>query len=317
MQDKFGRSITYLRLSLTQRCNLNCLYCKPDACPQSSDQHVLSVSEIRKIVSILVKNGITRIRLTGGEPLLRPELAEIISVIRSCGDQIDISMTTNGHGLAAKAKILKAAGLNRVNISLDSVSAKNYVRLTGGGKLEQVLSAIDASLAAGLDPVKVNVVLMKGVNDNEIGSMIELARERKLQIRFIELMPLSEMGRQSEFQIKAESILQKYPDLKKLPEFDRCQPAEMYSLPGYKGSIGLIRPMSHKFCSECNRIRITSDGMFKPCLGDIQEISLLPALAGDDRMLEEVLTKAVRCKPRGHNFDNGFAFERGMDRIGG
>jgi cyclic pyranopterin phosphate synthase len=278
---------------------------------------LLSVDEIGRIVSILTRNGINRIRLTGGEPLLRPELSEIVKNIRKCGARIDISMTTNGHGLAEKAHALKEAGLNRVNISLDSIKSENYARLTGGGPLNPVMRAIDASLAAGLDPVKINVVLIKGVNEDEVEDMIGLARERQLQVRFIELMPLSEMGRQPEYQMCAESIIKQLPALQKLPDPDRCQPAELYSLPGFAGKIGLIRPMSHKFCNDCNRIRITSDGMVKSCLGENSEISLLPALAGSDKMLEETLLEAVSRKPRGHNFDNNFASERGMNRIGG
>jgi cyclic pyranopterin phosphate synthase len=278
---------------------------------------LLSVDEIGRIVSILTRNGINRIRLTGGEPLLRPELSEIVKNIRKCGARIDISMTTNGHGLAEKAHALKEAGLNRVNISLDSIKSENYARLTGGGPLNPVMRAIDASLAAGLDPVKINVVLIKGVNDDEVEDMIGLARERQLQVRFIELMPLSEMGRQPEYQMCAESIIKQLPALQKLPDPDRSQPAELYSLPGFAGKIGLIRPMSHKFCNDCNRIRITSDGMVKSCLGENSEISLLPALAGSDKMLEETLLEAVSRKPRGHNFDNNFASERGMNRIGG
>src|SRR5690554_4898444 len=180
MIDCFGRDITYLRLSVTQRCNLRCVYCNPNSCPEAIGQHLLSVSEIGRICRILFNNGIRRIRLTGGEPLLRNDLEEIIAIIRSISTEIDLSLSTNGQGLASRAVALKQAGLSRVNISIDSTDAEKYHRLTGGGNLNETLAAIDACLDNDIFPVKLNMVLIKTVNDDEISRMIELTKDRPL-----------------------------------------------------------------------------------------------------------------------------------------
>lgn len=317
MNDQFGRPIHYLRLSVTQRCNLNCVYCRPDHCPDSPTNTLLRVDQIERIVSILVKSGISRIRLTGGEPLLRQDLEEIVACIRQLNEDTEISLTTNGHGLAKRVTGLKQAGLSRVNISLDSIQTEKYATLTGGGRLDEVMRSIDTCLDAGLNPVKLNTVLMKGINDDEIEDLIEMTRNRQLQVRFIELMPLSELGRDPSRQMRASSVLERHPELVRLTQQDPSQPAEMYTIPGHIGLVGLIRPMSHKFCRQCNRIRIMADGMFKPCLGDLQEFSLLPALEQNDAILEKTLLEAIANKPRGHHFDNHFLPDRSMDRTGG
>ncbi|NLW11682.1 MAG: GTP 3',8-cyclase MoaA [Clostridiaceae bacterium] len=318
MRDSYGRDITYLRLSVTQKCNLRCVYCNPDSCPEASGQHLLSVEEIHRICRLLYQDGIRRIRLTGGEPLLRKDLEEITAAIRSISDEIDLSLSTNGQGLAPRAAALKRAGLNRVNISMDSTDADKYRRLTGGGNLDDTLAAIDACLACGITPVKVNAVLLKSINDDGITQMIELTKERPLEVRFIELMPMSNLGRNPKLQMAAEEILMLEPRLIKIEQQDPHQPAVRYMIPGYAGTVGLIQPMSHQFCHSCNRIRITADGMFKPCLGSIDEISLLPALqSDDDKQLAEVLRQALFSKPRGHNFSNDFIPSRDMNKTGG
>jgi cyclic pyranopterin phosphate synthase len=315
MLDQYQREITYVRLSVTERCNLRCVYCQPDACPQTGSR-LLSVDDIRRIVRALAALGFGKVRLTGGEPLLRLDLEAIIAAVAGIAGIRDISMTTNGQGLADRAAALKDAGLKRVNISLDTLRAERYRQITGGS-IEPVLASIDACLQAGVRPVKLNAVLMRGVNDDEIGQLIDLTRERDLAVRFIELMPLNRLGRTQERLISGAAILEAYPDLQKLPILDPCQPSEDYRMPGYVGTVGLIRPVSHRFCTQCNRIRITADGMLKPCLGDVQERSLLPALAVDDQTLQAQLAEAIFDKPAGHHFSHEFKPVRGMNRTGG
>lgn len=317
MIDQHGRTINYLRLSVTQKCNLRCIYCDPDSCPEAVGQHLLSVEEISRICRLLYAAGIRRVRLTGGEPLLRQDLEEIVAAVKAVGEDIDLSLSTNGQGLAKRAEALYKAGLNRVNLSLDSINPDKYSKLTGGGELAEVLSAIDACLEQGLKPVKLNMVLMKTINDDEIGSMIALTKDRAIEARFIELMPMSQLGRNPRLQMTADSVLALYPELVRLEEQTPGQPAVQYKIPGYQGTVGLIQPMSHQFCASCNRIRITADGMLKPCLGTIDEMSLLPALAKDDETLNKVLTQALKQKPRGHQFNNHFIPARGMNQTGG
>lgn len=317
MQDQFHREINYVRLSITQRCNLRCVYCRPEACPESQDSHLLSVDEIARITSALSELGITKVRLTGGEPLLRLDLEDIVRAVSRTPGITDISLSTNGQGLAARAPGLKAAGLNRVNISLDTLQSDKYQTITGGGSLKEVLEGIDACLACGLLPVKLNTVLVRGMNDDEIDTLIELTHHRPLAVRFIELMPLNDMGRDPDRQISGADILASHADLMLLPIRDAGQPSEDYRLPGYEGTVGFIRPISHRFCQDCNRIRITADGMIKPCLGNDGEISLLPALLQDDAALKELIRQTIFNKPEGHHFDHSFRPERGMNRTGG
>lgn len=317
MFDQFGRNITYLRLSVTQKCNLNCVYCNPTNCPEAEENHLLTTDDIGRICRILYDFGIRRIRLTGGEPLMRHDLEEIVSVIRNIGSDIDISLSTNGQSLATRAAGLKAAGLNRVNISIDSTDSDKFRKLTGGGKLELTLQAIDACLENKIVPIKLNTVLMRTINDDEISSLIALTRDRPLEVRFIELMPMSDVGRNEKLQISADEVLKIESALVRLEHQELSQPAVRYQIPGYAGTVGLIRPISHKFCADCNRIRITADGMLKPCLGTVDEVSLLPALKDDDQALKQVLKQALINKPRGHNFNNNFKPDREMNRTGG
>ena len=317
MQDRFLREITYLRLSVTEHCNLRCMYCAPDTCPQTSRGHLLSVAEIRRLVTALAALGIHKVRLTGGEPLLRQDLEDIIVAVAQTAGIDYIPLTTNGQGLAERAKALKDAGLMRVNISLDTLSPERYSQITGGGSIRPVLAAIDACLLAGIQPVKLNVVLIRGINDDEIGQLISLTRDRDLSVRFIEMMPLSELGRSGENLVSGTAILQAFPAMQRLPQQDPYQPAEDYRLPGYTGTVGLIRPISHRFCHQCNRIRITADGMLKLCLGDTGELPLLPVLQASEAELLSFLAAAITDKPAGHHFDASFRPIRRMSRTGG
>ncbi len=317
MIDQFGREIIYLRLSVTTQCNLNCLYCRPGGCPDSQPRRLLSASEIGRIVGCMAGLGIRKVRLTGGEPLLRRDLTAIIRAVLAAGAIEDLSMTTNAQGLAARAAGLREAGLQRINISLDSLRPDRFSRITGGGSLDQVLAGIDACAAVGLAPIKLNVVLIRGINDDEIADFIGLTRDRPLELRFIELMPMNELDSDPARMVTGSEILAAWPALQRLPVRQSGQVAEDFRLPGHLGTVGFIRPISHRFCPTCNRIRLTADGRIKPCLGDNGEVTLLDALNGSDDELRQVIADAIWHKPEGHQFAAGFRPLRGMDRTGG
>ena len=316
MNDRFGRTISYLRLSLTERCTLKCAYCRAGEgiCPKKGE---LTREEFLRIVRAFATVGVKKVRLTGGEPMLRRDLLSIIAGIRAIPEIEEITMTTNGQHLPNQSRALREAGLNRLNISVDSLRAERYEAITGGGSLEKVLTGIDEALAAGFSPVKLNVVLLRGTNDDEVADFIALTKDRPIHVRFIEYMPLGDEDCAS-LRISGDELLARYPALIPLPSLYRSQPARDYQLPGYVGRVGLINPMSHKFCDACNRVRVMSDGMLRPCLGQNTEVSLKEALAsGDDVALLDVIQRAVWQKPETHAFDDAFCAEKHMSRIGG
>ena len=319
MRDGFGREIEYLRVSVTQSCNLNCIYCKPGNGSASHQcKTVLTPEEFQLIIKHMAELGIKKVRLTGGEPLVRQDICEIVSRIASVQGIKDISMTTNGINLAAMAPRLKQAGLMRLNISIDSLKEEKFKYITGGGSLNDVLTGIEKALEVGLGPIRTNTVLIKGVNDGEIDDFIRLAKDRAVDVRFIELMPVGKFGEENADKIVYNSdIIKERPYLVLCDEREGSQPARYYSIEGYKGKIGFISPMSHKFCGCCNRIRLTCDGKIKPCLGDNGEVDLIDTLRAYPDKLGEVVKKAIYCKPEGHNFDRSFTSDRDMSRIGG
>ena len=319
MRDRLEREIEYLRLSVTQNCNLNCIYCRPsekeknDNCCQG-----LTPQEIEKAVGAMVRLGIKKVRITGGEPLTRIDVCDIISRISGIPQIEDISMTTNGMNLAAQAENLKRAGLRRINISLDSLRSDRFQFITGGGRLENVLEGIGKAVSVGLNPVKINAVLMKGLNDDEVEDFIRLAKDQPLEVRFIELMPVGKFGENNRDKIVFNSdILAGHPMLK--PARDRFQsgPATMYELPGYQGRIGFISPMGHRFCASCNRVRLTCDGKLKLCLGDNAEADIVGILRENTENIDEAIHELIYNKPEGHNFNRRFTSNRGMNAIGG
>lgn len=313
MTDQFGRSIEYLRLSVTDSCNLRCLYCKPSGHAGASQ---LPPDIIKRLVKAFVRLGIVKVRITGGEPLLRSDIADVVRAV-SCNRGIrDIAMTTNATRLSGLAAQLKNAGLRRLNISLDSLDPDKFRRLTGGGHLPDVLSGIYEAIDAGLQ-VKINTVLVKGVNDGEVDALIGLAKDLPLHVRFIELMPLGPMD--MERRVSHQEIIDKRPWLIPVPgvKSARADVATLYTVEGYSGQIGFINPVSHKFCDSCNRVRITSDGKLKPCLGDNAETDLMP-FVHDGKSLLAAIREALYHKPKGHCFDQcAYASVRSMDRIGG
>lgn len=328
MKDGYGRHIDYLRISLTDRCNFRCLYCMPEEGVESLPHgDILTFEEILKIAGIAAGLGIEKIRLTGGEPLVRRGVVSFISALSSVRGIESISMTTNGFFLGSMAGDLKNAGLKRLNISLDSLNRDRFRELTRRDGLEEVLRGIDAAIEAGFDPVKINAVIVRGRNEDEILSLARFAREKNLIIRFIEEMPFN--GRAGESFIPASEILKVLMD-----EFGSAEPlddgsffsplghgpAEMYRFGGDGPPVGFITPLSNHFCSSCNRIRITADGKLKPCLLSREEIDIRTCLrseCSDDR-LKNILEEAILKKPEKHRLtENGVESERGMSKIGG
>jgi cyclic pyranopterin phosphate synthase len=312
MIDKQGRSIEYLRLSVTPQCNLKCIYCNPadsDCCL------TLNPAQIEIIVRQMVKLGIHKVRLTGGEPLMRADLEEIIARLSAIDGITDLPLTTNGVGLESRISSLSQAGVTRFNISLDSLDREKYKKITGADVFPTVMSAIDKALQMNI-PVKLNAVLMRGVNDDDIGGFIGLARQYPLDIRFIELMPIGGYGEANRDQVMTrEEILEAHPDLVFVGEGSGGV-AQMYTAPGFCGRVGFISPISHQFCNTCNRVRMTAEGTIKPCLGDNGEVALAPFL-NDEEALYHVIREAIFNKPKGHCFKEAYQSVRDMKRIGG
>ncbi|MCX7708345.1 MAG: GTP 3',8-cyclase MoaA [Clostridia bacterium] len=319
MRDRFGREIEYLRISITHNCNLKCIYCAPggDHCADSCS-NTLSPADFERVVRSMAKVGIRKVRITGGEPLVRTDVCEIIERISHIEGIQDISMTTNGIRLDKMAVQLKAAGLKRLNISLDSLKEDRFRYITGGGRLQSTLKGIEKSLSLGLQPIKINTVLMKGVNEDEIDAFIQLAKESPLDVRFIELMPIGKYGEENSDKIVYNSdIISARPQLVFVNESFQGQPARYYKAEGFKGRIGFISPVSHQFCSCCNRIRLTCDGKLKPCLGNNGEVDLMDILKSDSDELDAFIRQAIFEKPASHNFGSSFSSVRNMSRIGG
>jgi cyclic pyranopterin phosphate synthase len=292
MKDNFGREIEYLRVSVTQRCNLNCVYCGKTDCAKKETE--LSPEIIEKLVRAFVKRGITKVRVTGGEPLVRNDICETVKRIRGIDGVKTVALTTNGVYLKQYAKELKKAGLDSVNISLDSTDGSTYRHLTGADVLEKVMEGIDEAENVGLSPVKVNAVLMKGVNSDGAQELVNLAKEKKIDVRFIELMPFSESGIDKRLIVTGGDILRQFPFLKPMNYFEGT--AEYYTADGFNGKVGLINPITKKFCSTCNRIRLLSDGKVKPCLGYDETYDLMPYI-NDENELENEVKNIILKKP--------------------
>ncbi|MBQ9551469.1 MAG: GTP 3',8-cyclase MoaA [Clostridia bacterium] len=311
MKDRFGREISYLRISVTQRCNLNCVYCGKTDCAKKAAE--LPPESYYKIAKAFAECGIKKIRVTGGEPLVRRDVCEIVRLLRSIPQIETLALTTNGVYLKQTAKELKAAGLDSVNISLDSTDGSTYRHMTGADVLEKVLAGIDEAEHVGLSPIKINAVLMKGVNSDGAGQLIDLARERKIDVRFIELMPFSNEGEDRSRIVTGDEILRRFPFLKPVASEDGT--ATCYSAEGFRGRVGLISPVSHKFCSACNRVRLLCDGRVKPCLGYDAAYDVTPFL-NDEETLRKEIEKIIMKKPAGHSFGSQSA-AHGLNQTGG
>lgn len=319
MRDSHGRNINYLRVSVTDRCNLRCIYCMPEQGIKSlSHKDILHFEDTLKIVKAATTLGINKIRYTGGEPLVMKDIDKLIYETSKLPGIDDISMTTNGILLADMAEDLKKAGLKRVNISLDTLDSEKFKRITRIGDLDKVLKSIDKCLTIGLEPVKINTVLMRGFNDTEFEDFLNLTREMPVEIRFIELMPIGEGVRFYEKnKISVKEMLDLHPELIRI-ESEKSSTAELYKLPGSKGKIGFINPISCKFCSDCNKIRLTSTGTIKPCLHSKEEINLRKYLNNQEQ-LTDALKSAIFNKPNEHHLEEESASRsvKSMSQIGG
>jgi GTP 3',8-cyclase len=307
LRDGFERTIDYMRISITDRCNLRCVYCMPSGgLPPIPHREILSYEEIIRIVGIAVKTGVTKVRITGGEPLVRKNIPYLIRQIKKIDGIQDLSLTTNGILLEQYAEELAGAGLDRVNISLDSLHPDRFREITRGRDIESVLRGIEAAERAGLVPVKINMVPIRGLNDDELPEFARLTFRAAYQIRFIEFMPF---GRQEiwsperfipsgEIRAAVEKIGPLMP-----VKLRRSGPARYFKFNGAAGVLGFISPISNHFCSECNRLRLTADGKLRPCLFSETEIDLKTAIRSDasDDEIRRLIRLAVAVKPKGHN----------------
>ncbi len=315
MRDSFDRNINYLRVSVTDFCNFRCSYCMPpEGVSSGKREDILTLEEIYSITRLFVQLGVDKVRLTGGEPMVRPGLEGLVYSLGRLEPLKDLSMTSNASLLEARAKKLKEAGLDRVNISLDSLDPQVFARLTGG-ELAPVLRGIEAALEAGLG-VKINTVLLKGINDGELEDFAELTRRWPVDVRFIELMPLghNELFSRKHF-LSCQAVTERLElSLEKNQEYS--SPATLYRYKEGRGRVGLIRPLSCSFCSECNRLRLSSHGKLRPCLHSDSYVDLLgPLRRGED--LRPLIMEALEKKPLSHRLEEGQVVEEDMYRIGG
>lgn len=316
MKDLYKREISYLRISITDACNLRCLYCVGDEpCSNNSlPADEMSPEEIIHVARAAVSLGIKKIRVTGGEPLIRPDVVQICEGLGKIEGLEELTMTTNGLLLEKYAKQLKKAGVSRVNISLDTMDSNKFCMVTGREELKTVRKGIEAAKEAGLLPIKINVVLLAGINDDEIEKFAALTLMDHIEVRFIELMPIGAANYNDFSFLSGDVVVEKVPEL--IPVEDSGV-AKLYQLPNGKGKVGIIRPVSRHFCPSCNRIRLTSDGKLKPCLHSDEEIKIRH-LSGDE--LIETIKSAIAHKPMEHgDFLEGEQSDskRGMNRIGG
>lgn len=317
MLDSYGRNITYLRLSVTELCNMRCRYCMPeDGICKKQHEEMLTQEEMILAVRAAVSLGISKLRITGGEPLVKPNILSICREASSIDGLREICLTTNGALLPSLALPLKDAGVQRLNISLDTLNAEKFRYITRNGDLNQVLTGIDAALSAGFEKIKINTVLIGGFNDDEIPALADLTRQIPVDVRFIELMPMTQQDA-----FGPEAFLSFTVVNEKLPELSPVKAdggvARLYRLPGAKGNIGLISPVSAHFCTDCNRLRITADGKIKPCLHSSDEISI-KGLSYPDMI--ETIRDAILAKPKWHgelSYTARSHANRNMNQIGG
>ncbi|MDO5707294.1 MAG: GTP 3',8-cyclase MoaA [Andreesenia angusta] len=318
MQDSFGREINYLRISITDLCNLRCQYCMPaSGICKSEHENILSFEDFYTITKAFSELGVNKVRITGGEPLVKRDIIDFIKNINKLENIDEITMTTNGILLEEYAEDLKNAGLDRVNISLDTLDPKKYSEITRGGDLDKVLKGIKKMEELNLTPIKINAVLIDGFNIDEIRDLVELTRFRKIDVRFIELMPIGEvLNLKDKNTISGDIVLEKVKELEPTKRDDPSSPAIYYKLPGAKGKVGIIKPVTCKFCKDCNRIRLTSKGFLKLCLHSNEEIDLKPHLDNYEE-LKEFLIKTILKKPEEHHLEDGDFVSKSMSTIGG
>ena len=322
--DSYGRNIHYLRISLTDKCNLRCVYCMPEEMLFRPTRELLTRDEILRLVRLFVDLGIDKVRLTGGEPTVHPDLIPIVRGIRDAGVR-RISMTTNGLRLARLARPLKEAGMERVNISIDTLQADKFQRITRWGRLADVMDGLYAAEAAGLTPVKINAVVVRGYNDDDVASLAALTLTQRWQVRYIEMMPFGDVaGFAQDAAVSQEEIMQRIEaELGRLELVDNGRldgEAKLYRLKGALAPIGFISTLTNPFCASCSRVRLTADGKLRLCLLRDDEGDLLaPLRAGaSDEELRTLMAGLIWRKPWGHGLPDGIIpLQRVMSQIGG
>ncbi len=317
MVDSYGRKITYLRLSVTELCNLRCRYCMPeDGICKKRHEEMLTQEEMVAAVKAAASLGVTKLRITGGEPLVKPNIVSLCRDMAEIDGIREICLTTNGTLLPELAGPLRKAGVKRLNISLDTLNAEKYHMITRNGTLSEVLRGIEAALKEGFEKIKINTVLIGGFNDDEIAELADLTRREAIDVRFIELMPMYDSGDfgQEAF-IPYTVVTEKLSGLEPVPADGGV--AKLFRFSDAKGNIGLISPVSAHFCAECNRIRITADGKIKPCLHSEDEISIKGM---NEQQMRETIRTAILAKPEWHgelSYRQRSRAKRNMNQIGG
>ena len=309
LTDQFNRKINYMRISVTDRCDFRCIYCMSEQMNFLPKNQLLTLEEINRIATIFISMGVEKIRITGGEPLVRKNVDTLFDKLSKNKDLKELTLTTNASQLLKKAGMLKASGIKRINISLDSLNPLNFKKMTRTGDLNKVLDGIEYAISIGLKQLKLNTVIMKGINDHEIFDLIEFAIKKNIDISFIEEMPLgtTEFSRKSTFTSNDE-ILEK---IKTNYLIDKIKyrtggPAEYWQILGTKSRIGLISPHSHNFCEDCNRVRISCKGELFLCLGQDDKIELMPLLRkypNNDQPIKDAILNSMKIKPKSHEFN--------------
>ena len=326
LADQFNRPITYLRVSVTDKCNLRCIYCMPEhGLPWLPKSELLTYEEIARLVRVAASVGVRSIRLSGGEPLIRKNLDRLIEEIAGTPGIEDIALSTNGLLLEEQLPALTAAGLRRVNVSLDTLSAQRFTELARRPGLDRVLAGIEAAIGAGLAPIKINCVVMRGKNDDEIGAFAEWTRHRPVYVRFIEVMPVHEnLDLQRDAYISSDEILERIRatgDLRPVGGPGGNGPAKYYAFPNAPGAVGVISPLSHDYCERCNRVRLTANGRLRLCLFGDHEIDLRTPLRGGSSTeeLAGLLRASMYIKPERHHLRLGETASqmRAFSEIGG
>ena len=324
LTDSFGRHHRYLRISVTDRCNFRCVYCMPqDGMSWMPKNDILSYEEITRLVGVFAKMGIESIRISGGEPTIRADITQLISSLSEIEGITDLSMTTNGHTLEKMSVELAEAGLNRINLSIDTLKKDRFKKLTRGGNLDRVLRGLDKALAAGIQPIKLNAVLLRGENEDEILDLVHFASEfnGKVQLRFIEYMPFESRWYQCVPAKEVQQIINVIHPMEAQTINTGLGPSRDFYLPTLGVTVGFISPLSQKFCSSCNRLRLMADGHLRTCLAHEDTPSLRDIIRNSDN--DEQVSKQIRAlvlgKPEGHGCDvkGGKNFEGIMTRIGG
>lgn len=323
--DPFGRTVDYVRLSVTDRCDFRCVYCMAETMTFVPRREILSLEELARVARVFVSLGVRRIRLTGGEPLVRPGVVRLAQWLSELSGLEELNLSTNGARLVEHAHALRAAGVNRVNISLDSLCPSRFRELTRSGNLEDVLQGIEAARKAGFDRIKLNSVILRGRNDDEVPALLEYALERGLDISFIEEMPLGDVRAHD----RAEAFMSSREVREAISVSHRLVPAaatsagpsRYWQVSGHQSRIGFISPHSHNFCHACNRVRLTVEGRLLLCLGNEHGVELKPVLRAstDDEPVREAIVAAIARKPERHHFSHepGAQLVRFMNLTGG